>query len=58
VELREMLDLVRWVCRWRRILTLTLVDRRLIGRLLRILLVAVVSYRPSRYRSSNESSTP
>jgi hypothetical protein len=57
VELREMLDLVRWVCWWRRILALTLVDRRLIGRLLCILLVAVVSYRPARYGSSNESSS-
>lgn len=48
-----MLDLVRRV-RWRRrILTLAVVDRLLSG----ISLVAVMSYRPSCHRSSNESST-
>ena len=49
-----MLDLVRRV-RWRRgILTLTVVDRLLIGILL---FGAVMSYRPSCHRSCNESST-
>ena len=49
-----MLDLVRRVCWRRRILTLTVVDRLLIGILL---FGAVMSYRPSCYRSCNESST-
>jgi len=48
-----MLDLVRWVCWRRRILALTVIDSLLIG----ILLIAVMSYRPSCHRSSNESST-
>ena len=49
-----MLDLVRWVCWRRRILTLAVVHRLLIGILL---FGAVMSYRPSCHRSGNESST-
>ena len=49
-----MLNLVRWVCWRRRILTLTVVDRLLIAILL---FGAVMSYRPSGHRSCNESST-
>jgi hypothetical protein len=55
VELRKVLDLVRRVCRRRRILGLAALGRVLIGILL---FVAVMSYRPSCDRSSNESSTP
>ncbi len=49
-----MLNLVRRVCWWWHILALAIADRRLFGLLLS---VAVVGYRPARYRSSNESST-
>jgi hypothetical protein len=52
MELREMLDLVRWVGGRRRIL----VVRRLIGFFLRELFVAVMSYRPSGNRAGNKSS--
>jgi hypothetical protein len=57
MELGKMLDLVRGV-RWRRRI-LTLVGRilALVDRLLGGMLVAVMSYRPSGDRSSNESST-
>jgi hypothetical protein len=55
VELRQVLDLVRWICwRWH-ILTLAVVNRRLI---VLLLLVAMVSYRTTRHRPSNKSSTP
>jgi hypothetical protein len=54
MQLSEMLDLVRRVRRWRRILGLAVVVGLLIGLLSSI---AVMGNSPARYRSNQEPST-